>query len=74
YGNGTGGIICLGVVAVAIYFCGMSSVTSNSRMTYAFSRDGAMPFSKFLHKVNKHEVPLNAVWISAAIAFCMALT
>uniref|UniRef100_A0A0D6QS10 Amino acid permease/ SLC12A domain-containing protein n=1 Tax=Araucaria cunninghamii TaxID=56994 RepID=A0A0D6QS10_ARACU len=74
YGNGTGGIICLGVVAVAIYFCGMSSVTSNSRMTYAFSRDGAMPFSTFLHKVNKHEVPLNAVWVSAAISFCMALT
>jgi amino acid transporter len=31
YGNGVGGIICLGIVAVAIYFCGMSSVTSNSR-------------------------------------------
>jgi hypothetical protein len=31
YGNGVGGIICLGVVAVAIYFCGMGSVTSNSR-------------------------------------------
>lgn len=31
YGNGVGGIICLGVVAVAIFFCGMSSVTSNSR-------------------------------------------
>ncbi|KAH7650621.1 Amino acid/polyamine transporter I protein [Dioscorea alata] len=31
YGNGVGGIICLGIVAVAIFFCGMSSVTSNSR-------------------------------------------
>lgn len=31
YGNGVGGIICLGVIAVAIFFCGMSSVTSNSR-------------------------------------------
>lgn len=31
YGSGTGGIICLGIVAVAIFFCGMSSVTSNSR-------------------------------------------
>ncbi|XP_042023648.1 amino-acid permease BAT1 homolog [Salvia splendens] len=52
----------------------MSSITSNSRMAYAFSRDGAMPFSAFWHKVNKHEVPLNAVWLSAIIAFCMALT
>jgi hypothetical protein len=28
------------------------SVTSNSRMMYAFSRDGAIPGSKFLHKVD----------------------
>ncbi|KAH9608833.1 hypothetical protein KSS87_014305 [Heliosperma pusillum] len=74
YGNGIGGIICLGIVAVAIFFCGMSSMTSNSRMAYAFSRDGAMPFSSVWHKVNKQEVPINAVWMSAFISFCMALT
>ncbi|XP_057961494.1 amino-acid permease BAT1 homolog [Malania oleifera] len=74
YGNGTGGIICLGVIAIAIFFCGMSSVTSNSRMVYAFSRDGAMPFSIFWHRVNNQEVPINAVWLSAFISFCMALT
>uniref|UniRef100_A0A0D9XGT0 Amino acid permease/ SLC12A domain-containing protein n=1 Tax=Leersia perrieri TaxID=77586 RepID=A0A0D9XGT0_9ORYZ len=73
YGNGAGGIICLGIVAVAIYFCGMSSVTSNSRMTYAFSRDGAMPLSSVWHKVNKQQVPINAVWLSAFISLCMAL-
>ncbi|URD75712.1 Amino acid permease [Musa troglodytarum] len=74
YGSGTGGIICLGIVAVAIFFCGMSSVTSNSRMVYAFSRDGAMPLSTFWHKVNKQEIPINAVWLSTFISFCMALT
>ncbi|KAG8077229.1 hypothetical protein GUJ93_ZPchr0007g6380 [Zizania palustris] len=73
YGNGVGGIICLGIIAVAIYFCGMSSVTSNSRMAYAFSRDGAMPLSSVWHQVNKHEVPINAVWLSAFISLCMAL-
>ncbi|KAI3858783.1 hypothetical protein MKX03_033736 [Papaver bracteatum] len=74
FGSGVGGIICLGVVAVAIFFCGMSSVTSNSRMVYAFSRDGAMPYSSVWHKVNKYEVPINAVWLSVCISFCMALT
>ncbi|PIA60298.1 hypothetical protein AQUCO_00300060v1 [Aquilegia coerulea] len=69
YGNGVGGIICLGVVALAIFFCGMSSVTSNSRWSH-----GAMPFSSYWHKVNKHEVPLNVVWFSVFISFCMALT
>ncbi|XP_044488024.1 amino-acid permease BAT1-like [Mangifera indica] len=74
FGSGVGGILCLGIIAVAIFFCGMSSVTSNSRMVYAFSRDGAMPFSSLWHKVNKQEVPINAVWLSAVISFCMALT
>ncbi|KAL8137972.1 hypothetical protein V2J09_003973 [Rumex salicifolius] len=74
YGTGIGGIVSLGVVAVAIFFCGMSSVTSNSRMVYAFSRDGAVPFSSVWHKVNGQEIPINAVWLSAFISFCMALT
>jgi amino acid transporter len=42
-------------------------------MAYAFSRDGAMPLSSVWHKVNKHEVPINAVWLSALISLCMAL-
>ena len=29
------------------------SITSNSRMMYAFSRDGAIPGSKYLHKVDQ---------------------
>lgn len=74
YGSGTGGILCLVVVGIAIFFCGMSSITSNSRMAYAFSRDGAMPLSSLWHEVNRQEVPINAVWLSAFIAFCMALT
>lgn len=45
-----------------------------ARMAYAFSRDGAMPFSSLWHKVNKQEVPINAVWLSAFMSFVMALT
>ncbi|KAL6853904.1 hypothetical protein ACP4OV_019933 [Aristida adscensionis] len=74
YGSGVGGIVCLGVIAVAIFLCGLASVTSNSRMGYAFSRDGAMPLSHVWHRVNSHEVPLNVVWLSVAVAFVMALT
>ncbi|KAJ1685111.1 hypothetical protein LUZ63_016501 [Rhynchospora breviuscula] len=73
YGTGVGGIICLGLVAGAAYLCGLSAVTSNSRMAYAFSRDGAMPFSSVWYRVNKQEVPVNAVWLSVAVGFCMAL-
>ena len=48
--------------------------TTNSRMGYAFSRDGAMPFSRVWHRVNGQEVPLNVVGLSVLVAFVMALT
>uniref|UniRef100_A0A803MU08 Uncharacterized protein n=2 Tax=Chenopodium quinoa TaxID=63459 RepID=A0A803MU08_CHEQI len=33
-----------------------------------------MPFSSVWHEVNRQEVPVNAVWMSTFISFCMALT
>jgi amino acid transporter len=74
FGSGAGGIACLAAMAVAIFLCGTASVTSNSRMGYAFSRDGAMPFSRVWYRVNKQEVPFNVVWLSVSVAFVMALT
>ncbi|XP_044973398.1 amino-acid permease BAT1 homolog isoform X1 [Hordeum vulgare subsp. vulgare] len=74
YGSGVGGLMCLGVIAVAMFLCGVACITSNSRMGYAFSRDGAMPYSHLWHRVSKHEVPLNVVWLSVLVAFAMALT
>ncbi len=44
----TGAELLLLVVIGAQLFCGMSSVTANSRMIYAFSRDGALPGSGHL--------------------------
>ncbi|KAL3702105.1 hypothetical protein R1sor_020127 [Riccia sorocarpa] len=73
FGSGTGGILCLGVVAGAVFFCGMSCITSNSRMAFAFSRDGALPLSK-VWRVVRNDVPVRTVWLSAAVAFAMALT
>ncbi|XP_024532240.1 amino-acid permease BAT1-like [Selaginella moellendorffii] len=56
-----------------LYFCGLLSVTTTSRMTYAFSRDGALPLSRFWHKLNGKEVPGNAVFLCIVVAFCLAL-
>jgi amino acid permease (GABA permease) len=70
----TGGKLLLLIVIGAQFFCGMSSVTANSRMIYAFSRDGALPFSSFWHRVNKRtRTPTNAVWLAAAGAFVLGL-
>jgi amino acid permease (GABA permease) len=70
----TGGKLLLLVAIGAQLFCGMSSVTANSRMIYAFSRDGALPGSAFWHKINKKtRTPTNAIWLAAGGAFLLGL-
>ncbi len=70
----TGGLLVLLLVIGAQFYCGMSSVTANSRMIYAFSRDGAVPFSKFWHRINpRTRTPTNSIWLAAIGAFVLAL-
>ena len=73
--SATPGAKLLLLVAIgAQLFCGMSSVTANSRMIYAFSRDGALPGSNLWHKVNKRtRTPTNAIWLAAAGALILGL-
>ncbi|MBI5089624.1 MAG: amino acid permease [Actinobacteria bacterium] len=54
---------------VGQFFCGMASVTANSRMIYAFSRDGALPGSKYWHKINpRTRTPTNSVWLGVTLS------
>ncbi len=70
----TGGKLLLLIAIGAQLFCGMSSITANSRMIYAFSRDGALPGSAFWHRVNKRtRTPTNAIWLGAGFAFLLGL-
>jgi amino acid permease (GABA permease) len=70
----SGAELLLLVVIGAQLFCGMSSVTANSRMIYAFSRDGALPGSRIWHKVNKRtRTPTNAIWLAAGGALILGL-
>ncbi|HEV2456885.1 MAG TPA: amino acid permease, partial [Ktedonobacterales bacterium] len=71
--GGDTAFVLIGIAVVAQFFCGMSSVTSNSRMIYAFSRDGAMPFSKTWHTLSKRRIPANAIWLAVAAAFVLAV-
>src|SRR6266540_2439680 len=58
------------VVIGAQFFCGMASVTANSRMIYAFSRDGAIPGHRFWHKINKRiRTPTNSIWFGVVGAW-----
>src|SRR3954469_10777356 len=62
------------IVIGAQLFCGMSSVPANSRMIYAFSRDGALPASRVWHRINpRTRTPTNAIWLAAGGAFVLGL-
>ncbi|MBS2025633.1 MAG: amino acid permease, partial [Deltaproteobacteria bacterium] len=63
------------IAMAAMWFCGLSSVTSNSRMLFAFARDGGLPFSTRLARVSKRfQSPHVAVWVSAAAALVLAVS
>ena len=70
----TGAKLLLLIAIGAQLFCGMSSITANSRMIYAFSRDGALPGSALWHRVNKRtRTPTNAIWLAAVGALILGL-
>jgi amino acid permease (GABA permease) len=70
----TTGKFLLLIAIGAQLFCGMASVTANSRMIYAFARDGAIPGSRLWHRINKRtRTPTNSVWFAAVGALILAL-
>lgn len=69
----TVGTLMFLIAIVAQFFCGTASITSNSRMIFAFARDGGMPGSKTLYRLSDRHVPLNALFTSIISAFILAL-
>lgn len=67
------GTLFFAVAVGAQFFCGMSSITTNSRMIYAFSRDGALPFSDLWHRLDSGRTPRNAIILAAVGAFVLAI-
>ncbi len=61
------------ISASAQFFCATSCMTSASRMTFAFSRDGAIPGSETLKKLTPKRVPANAVMFVALASAVLTL-
>ncbi|MGW1890033.1 amino acid permease [Streptomyces sp. NPDC002004] len=62
------------VVIGAMLFCGLANMTSNARQIFAFSRDGAMPGSRWWHTVSSRtRTPVNAVWLAAACSVLLVV-
>lgn len=52
------------IASMAMWFCGLSCVTSASRAVYALARDGGVPWSGFFSRVNKrYGTPGPAIWL-----------
>ena len=67
-------VLYLGIL-IAQLICGLATVTSASRMLFAFSRDDGMPFgSKALATVSpKYRTPVNAIWTATVLCILYVL-
>ncbi|KAL2037835.1 hypothetical protein N7G274_009309 [Stereocaulon virgatum] len=66
--NKAGSICLLIFPLVCLLFATVTIMTTSSRMTYAFARDGGLPASRFFAKVHsRHEMPLNALILTTAL-------
>ncbi|ORX56149.1 amino acid transporter [Hesseltinella vesiculosa] len=62
-------MVFLVFVILSIFFSGSALTLGSSRMVYAFARDGALPFSKYLHSLHpKTKAPVAAVWFNVTVA------
>ena len=56
-------------ILISQWLCGLATVTSVSRMMFAFSRDGGLPFSKALASVSKkHRTPQHSIWAGSILS------
>lgn len=73
--NWTIGMMCC--LFVVQWFMGFSIAVAGSRQVWAFSRDGALPFSNWLRVVHeKLQVPLRSLWFMVGVGLvigCLSL-
>ncbi|KAF9507561.1 hypothetical protein BS47DRAFT_1303851 [Hydnum rufescens UP504] len=61
-------------IVIAQYMMGSSMLLAASRQSFAFSRDGALPFSRYLYPMNSYTgTPVNTVWFTATCAVLLGL-
>jgi len=67
-----GALVLFSLIIVCVWHCGLFSMTSNSRMMFAFARDGGI--HPFFHQVDaRFQSPIRAVWLAATLSFILAL-
>ncbi|HOE40596.1 MAG TPA: amino acid permease [Rhodoferax sp.] len=67
-------VILYALIFVCQLLCGLATVTSASRMIFAFARDGGLPASSALKRVHaSFRTPVAAIWTAAAVSIAFTL-
>lgn len=67
-------MVLYAAILVSQFLCGLATVTSASRMIFAFARDGGLPASGALKKVHATlKTPVAAIWTAAIIAVAFTM-
>jgi amino acid transporter len=62
------------VIGIAMWLCGVASVTSMGRMWYAFARDDGMPGARWLKRVSgRHHTPHVAIIVTSLLSVLVCL-
>jgi amino acid transporter len=62
------------LILLSQFLCGLATVTSASRMIFAFARDGGLPASATLKKVHPtFRTPVAAIWTASIISILFTL-
>jgi amino acid transporter len=62
------------VIGVAMWLCGLASITSMGRMWYAFARDDGMPGSRILKRIHpRFRTPAAATVVASVLAVLICL-
>jgi amino acid transporter len=74
YNLGQLGDVLSAGIAIAMWFCGLSSVAAAGRMLYAFSRDDGIPGSRWLKVVShRYRTPANSLAAVAVVAWLFTI-
>ncbi|KAJ7493616.1 amino acid/polyamine transporter I [Mycena latifolia] len=69
-----GMLVIWSFIILSLFMAGVSLLTSASRQTFAFARDGALPFSKYLYHINRWTgTPVRCVWVDTVCAMLLGL-
>ena len=62
------------IIGVAMWLCGLASITSMGRMWYAFARDDGMPGSRLIKQVSpRYRTPVWSIVITSVLAVLICL-